>query len=75
MKDKWETITKFDEDTKNCEISVIQKDNKYGHESWGKAGLNKIILFTDIEFNSKQEIQWALKVAMALSDALNKNNL
>ena len=99
MKDKWEVLVKFDDDTKKgiskklinilqnknkkynsdtaeYEISVIQKDNKHGHTSWGWGDKDKIILFDrDVSFESKQDMQWAVEVAKTLSDALNKNNL
>ncbi len=73
----FDTIT--DADIKNeeyeisVEISVIRKDNKFGHESWGWGHSAKIILFDgDIDIESKADIDWMLKVAQTTADDVNK---
>ncbi len=55
------------------EISVIRKNNKHAHESWGWGGNDKIILFDEIE--SKQNYDWAIKIANTIAKALNKEGL
>ena len=64
----------YDSDFTDYEISILRKNNKHGHESWGKSDSDKIIIFEGLRFE-KHEIKWAIKVANTIIDALNKNNL
>ena len=65
----------YNADFVEYEISVIRKNNINGHSTWGWGSTDKIILFVEVEFYSKHEIKWAIRVANALVDTLNKNNL
>ena len=59
------------------ELSVIRKDNKFGHDSWGWGGLDKIILFgTGIGENSPPKlnittVKFMQNAADKLCEALN----
>jgi hypothetical protein len=70
------TIEEADaEDIKDSEfeISVIRKENRIGHESWGWSGNDKLTLPFDI--NTKEDYEWALKVADTIAEALNEKGL
>ncbi len=64
----------YDSDFTDYEISIIRKNNKIGHESWGRSSDDKIIIFEGLRF-TKQEMKWAVKVAKTIAYTLNKNNL
>jgi len=82
-KDKWE-VQMFDgdgdeeDDCPDFELSVIRIDNKHGHDSWGWGDVNKIILFGsgvgENSVDSKEEKEFAVKVAGTLCAALNKED-
>jgi len=63
-------------DYHEVEISVVRKSNKFGLKSYGWNGDSKIILFSseDDGCNSK-EVEWWVKVAEVLCEALNNNLL
>ena len=58
-----------------AEIAVLRKSNTHGLESYGWDDQDKIILFDNIQFNSREEIEWAKKVAKTIADALNEKGL
>ena len=68
-------IANLIDDASTMEISVIKKDNKHGHESYGWGGGNKIILFNVCESGSNtiniDDLEEALKIANLLCDAMN----
>jgi hypothetical protein len=58
------------------ELSVIKKDNKHGHDSWGWGNLDKIILFTSdgtnlLGYPCEEEVVYMKYVASLLCKALN----
>jgi len=54
----------------DVEISIIKKDNEYGHESYGGAGPDKIILPVEEECDQEEFDRW-LKRANAVCRVLN----
>ena len=89
----WEILVKLDDDNQSpgvrpwkknlddYEISVIKKDNKHGHVSWGWAdGNNKIVLYSPVHFGTPltsemyvTKVQWeqAMGVSQAVCSHLN----
>lgn len=68
-----------EDDEFGLEISVIKKDNKHGHESWGWGDEDKIILW-DSSGNISNEmytgnIVWCKKVAELLCNSMNKEGM
>ncbi len=61
------------------EISVIKKDNKHGHNSYGWGGESKIILWDSSGAISNSmftgNIVWCKKVAELLCDNMNKKGM
>jgi len=61
------------------EISVIKENNKFGHESYGWGGTNKIILWdTDGVVGNEMytcDINWCKSVAQLLCDSMNKKGM
>lgn len=57
------------------EIAVVRENNKHGLESYGWDDQDKIILFSNTQFTSKEEIEWAKKVAHAVARVLNEEEL
>ena len=66
MKNKWETLVKFD-NVKGYEISVILENNTHKHKSC------EIILFKYFKFKSEQDKQQAIREANVMSNALNSD--
>lgn len=93
MKNKWEVMLKgnmnekgldlddFEEEEFGFELSVIRKNNKHGHDSWGWGDENKIILFgTGLGENSLPEedvkaVKFAKRIAQLLCDVLNTEDI
>lgn len=72
-----ETVKRsLEEDGAGVEISVLKENNTLGKGSYGWGGTDKIILFgDDTQFDSKEDIEWAKKVAKTVAEALNKEGL
>ena len=72
-----ETVKRsLEEDGTGVEISVLIEANDLGKRSYGWGGADKIILFgNDTQFDSKEDIEWAKKVAKTVAEALNKEGL
>jgi hypothetical protein len=68
-----------DEVREECtfEISIIRKGNKGGHESWGWADEDKIILDGPgaTEPWSREKLDWWIKIASIMAEALNKEGM
>lgn len=63
------------EDFNEIEISVVREDNKHGLESGGWEDKNKIVLFSDPEERSKEDMEWYKNVAEVVCEALNQKGL
>ena len=78
MSKKWSVLLKGRmEEEGGYELSVIRKDNKLGHESWGWGDEDKIILFdneiggNDLNPCNSSQIAFAKRAAFLLCEALN----
>lgn len=56
------------------EISVVREDNEHGIKSYGWPDLDKIILFDSGDYSEK-DIEWCERVAKAVCNTLNKEEL
>jgi len=66
------------DDFQEIEISVVRNNNIHGLRSYGWAGVDKIILFSDESFDeevTQETIDWCVKVAEAVAKTLNKKGL
>jgi hypothetical protein len=67
-------VTDDDVCDSDIEISVIAKNNKHGHRSWGWPDTNKIILL-DGSIQGKDDLDWTINVAKILCNALNRKEV
>jgi len=78
LEDKIEELEDRDEEF-GLEISVIKKDNRHGHESYGCGEEDKIILWDSggSVGNSMYtgNVVWCKKVAELLCDSMNKEGM
>ena len=72
---EWE-VQVFTSKRGDYEISVIKKDNKHGHDSWGWGGGDKIVLFDNSYVNTHgldiSDKEFMINVANALCIVMNK---
>lgn len=76
--DIWE-VQIFISERNDFEISVIKKDNKLGHESWGWSGKDKIILFdsqginnSGLDISEEYDRYFMIDIANKLCEVMNK---
>jgi hypothetical protein len=76
----WEVLLKgsFASDSNGYEVSVNRITNRFGRESWGWGGKDKIVLFsTGVGCNqlplTEESSQFALSVANRLAEVMNRD--